>query len=179
MPQVPASFADAHRGDDALLQIGAVGQRVDQRGGGGRRAGADDERKLAEFGDVLVGDDLAGAIDQHEFGLVLPDGERTALLQDDDDGAGQPALDGGVLHPGQGSHALARHLDRETQDRIAYAHAKCRAQQRFRRIGATLDHHVGDAQSGESRDAAEAFPQRRQCAARCSRVQDGHAEQRR
>ena len=68
-------------------------------------------------------------------------------------------------------------LHRETQDRIAHAHAKCRAQQRFRRVGATLDHHVGDAQSGESRGAAEAFAQRRQRAARCGRVHDGHAEQ--
>ena len=107
-PQVPAPLADAHRGDDALLQVGTIGQRVDQHGGGSRRARADDERKLAEFGDVLVGDDLAVAVDQHELALVLPDGERTAFLQEDDDGAGQPALDGGVLHPGQGFHTLAR-----------------------------------------------------------------------
>ena len=45
-PQVPTPLADAHRGDDALLQFGTIGQRVDQRGGGGGRARPDDQRKL-------------------------------------------------------------------------------------------------------------------------------------
>ena len=110
------------------------------------------------------------AVDQHELALVLPDGERPALLQDDDDGAGQPALDGGVLDPGQGLHALARHLDREAEDRIARADAERRAQQRFGRVGAALDHHVGDAQAGEGRAPPKPFAQRGERAAGCGRV---------
>ena len=82
-----------------FCSVGTIGQRVDQRGGSGRRARTDDKRKLAELGDVLVGDELTVAIDQHELALVLPDGERAALLQEDDNGAGQPPFDGGVLHP--------------------------------------------------------------------------------
>ena len=66
-----------------FCRSGRSAQRVDQRRGGGRRAGADDQRQLAEFGDVLVGDDLAAAVDHDEFAVVLPDGERAALLQDD------------------------------------------------------------------------------------------------
>ena len=114
--QVPAPLGDSHGGDDTFLQIGSVAQCIDQRRRADRRAWTDHERELAEFGDVLVRDHLAGPVDQDEPALVLPDGERATLLQNDDDGAGKAALDGGVFDPGQGLQALARHAPRRSRE---------------------------------------------------------------
>ena len=82
------------------------------------------------------------AIDQHELALVLPDGERPALLQ----------ITTTVLGRRRSTVACSTHdsvsmrwramLDREAEDRIALADTDRRAQQRFRRVGASFDDDV-------------------------------------
>ncbi len=81
----------------------AVRQRIQQRSRRGRRSLPDDQRQIGELGDVLIGNDLAGTIDQHELPLVLPNRERPPFLQVDHNGAGQPPLHRRMLHPGQDS----------------------------------------------------------------------------
>jgi hypothetical protein len=98
-PQVPTPLTDTYRGNHPLLQFGAIGQRIDQRRGGNRRAGTNHQRKLMEFSEVLVGHQLAIAIDQREPALVLPDRKRPPLFQKDDDGSGQTPLDSGLIDP--------------------------------------------------------------------------------
>jgi hypothetical protein len=78
--QVPPPLADAHCGDYVFLQFRPVGQRVDQGGCVGGRTRPDDKRKLTEFSNVLIGDELTSAVDQHELALIMPDSERSALL---------------------------------------------------------------------------------------------------
>ena len=116
--QVPAAPADAHRGHHARCKAGS---RVSASSSGAAacgRAGADHQRQLAELRNVLMCDDLAVAIDQHEFAVVLPDGEGPAFLQVHHDGAGQAAFHRRVLDPGQRLDALARLLDGKAEDRV-------------------------------------------------------------
>ena len=82
-PQVPPAFADADAGATFSAKCRTVAQRVEQFRRGAGCPEADDQRQMRKAGDVLVGNDLSGAIDQDEFSLILPDGERPPLLQID------------------------------------------------------------------------------------------------
>ena len=119
-----------------------------------------------------IGDDLAAAVDQHELALILPDRERPPLLQDTTTVPGSRRSTVACSTQDRVSMRCARLLDREAEDRIALADAERRAQQRFRRVGAALDHHISDAQAGEGGGAAKPFAQRGERAAGCCRVHE-------
>ena len=69
----------------AARSAGLRGQRVEQRGGAcrarRRRRPAAGWRRRRRPSPVLLDDDLAGAVDQHELAVVLPDRERPPLHQ--------------------------------------------------------------------------------------------------
>ena len=104
--QVPAPLAHPHRGDHAALDLRPGAERVDQRRRRRRRAepttSGSWRRTRRRRESVTV---VAVAVDQHELAVVLPDGERPALLELHHDGAGQAALDGRALHPVEGLDA--------------------------------------------------------------------------
>jgi hypothetical protein len=96
----------------------------------------------AEGGHILVGNDFAVTVDQQEFSLALPDSERAALDEIDEDRAGQAPFDRHVLDPGEGFDTVARGADREAEDRVAGGNAESGAQQWLGRIGAAVDDNL-------------------------------------
>ena len=67
--QVPPAFADPNAGQHFFRQRGTFLQRIEKSRRRDRCASADDQRQMAELRNVLIGDDLAGTIDQQKFPL--------------------------------------------------------------------------------------------------------------
>ena len=144
--QIPAAFAHTHDGDDAGFDVRHRGQRRQHVGGMGGRAEANDERQVAEIGDILVGDHFSVAVDELEFPLILPDCIGTALGDVDIDGVRQAALDGDMLHPGQRFDPLAGVFDGKAENGITLVHTQCGLQQGFGGIGLAVKFDGGNPQ---------------------------------
>ena len=127
--------------------------------------------RLAELRDVLIGHDLAVAVDQHEFALVLPDRERPALLQLHHDRAGQPALDRRVLAP----RRAFRSARAPRPARSPGSDRRCETPSAARSSGSGVLARPSmtmslDAQPGRGGRCAEPLAQRREPAAGLRRV---------
>ena len=141
--QVPAPLADAHRGDDRFCKRGPLGQRIQQRRGGGRRAGADDQRQMVELRDILVRQ-RSGRRDRSARIFPGSARSRTAGVPA---GRRRPCRAGGA-RPSRArprrAFRSARAPARREKPRIGspLLDADGGAQQRLRRVGAAFDHDI-------------------------------------
>ncbi len=99
--EVPAAVADEDGGGDALLQFRLQAQHGEEIAGLLRCRLADDDGQLAEAGDILHCEHVAGAAHQIEDALSSPERQRLGLGQCDAQGTGQAPLDHGRGHPGR------------------------------------------------------------------------------
>jgi len=111
---------------------------------GGSRAAQQQER-LGAWRHAAGPHRSALGIDQRIFRAVLPDGDGAALLQRDVERVGQPALDGGALHPVDRLELLPRRLQIDTEERIARLDVEGGQDGALLDIVAALDRDIGSA----------------------------------
>ena len=166
----------------AITRFCKAGRAVSASSSAAAASGAprpDDQWQIAEIRHVLVRDDVAGAVDQHEFAVVLPDRERAAFVQVHHDGAGQTGARRWPARPRSASRsACARASTEKPRIGSPLVDAERGAQQRFRRVLPAFDDDVVHAQPGECRQRRRSVPAalpasrraRRTAAGRCSSI---------
>ena len=172
--QVPAPLADAHGGDHALLQLGPIGQRIDQRRGSSLARQA---RPPAAAGGTRATFSSATIWPSRSISTNLPwfcqiaNGRR--LLQTTRRRCRAAAARPWRVPPRTGSRSAARACSSE-KPRIGspLADAKRGAQQRLRRVGAALDHHVVTRKPAKRGGTTEPLAQRGERAAGRCRAQN-------